>query len=379
MFFSPVLNWWIVTRHDDAMAVLMDPKRFPLVEPRLADVTLPPALAGIAPEGYTDPLKLISDPQTHLRMRRLTIQSFKPHKIEARETEVREVADRLIDAFAGAGRTDLVASLAVPLPLLIFMRIFGLPEADAGRIEQWSNNYLRLTMTRLEGEAALSAWRQDMEYYRYIQRLVEERRESPREDDLITDLIRARDEETSAFTTTELVKFIHLLVIAGNETTRQTIGTLILRLLEHPEQLAAVRADPSLAGAAVEEALRHSGPVPGGLRSPTEDVQLGGVSIPKGQTVMVLNSSANRDAAAFQHPDEFDLYRKDVAKHLAFSKGVHVCLGAPLARLEARVALQRVLARLPGLRRANDAPPQWNPSMIIGLARLDVEWDVINR
>ncbi|MGH8210918.1 MAG: cytochrome P450 [Steroidobacteraceae bacterium] len=377
VFYSPALKWWIVSRYDDAMRVYKDPKRFPFAQPALADLKIPPAIADSAPEGYLeDPFRMVKDPQLHIRMRRLATQVFKPSTMEARERQFREVTDRVLDAFANDGRTDLVAHFAVPLPLLVFGQVFGIPETDNQRIKQWSDSYIRLSLTRMDDDSALDAWRQDVEYFRYTGRLVEERRAAPRENDLLSDLIAARDEDTPAFTNTELAKFVQLLIIAGNETTRHLLGTMTLRLLEHPEQLAAVRAEPALASAAVEEALRFSGPLPGALRLTTEEVQLGGVTIPKGQIVQILNSSANRDAAAFEHSSEFDIRRKDALKHMAFSMGMHTCLGAPLARVEARVALQQLLARLPGLRLASTASPQWLPSMMVGLSRLDVEWDV---
>lgn len=377
VFFSPIANMWIVSRYSDILTVMGDTARFHIAGGIPFERTLPPELAGIVPEGFHDfPPIGDQDPQAHRRARRLANPVFRPAKINARANEVREVADRLIDDFVRDGRTDIFANLAVPLPLAIIARILGIADTDVGLLKRFTEiTFISSRVT--ERDSAVSLWRQDIEFYRYIETLIDERRANPREGDLMTELICARDNETPPFTTRELVPFIRVLIAAGNETTRMLIGTLILRLLQHPDQLVAVRADPSLIEAAVEETIRHSGPAKGMLRITAEDVQLAGVTIPKGQLLQILNASANRDGAEFQHPDEFDLHRNDVTKHIGFGKGIHFCIGAGVARLEARIALEQVLTRLPGLRLASAEAPQWTRSIVgYGLTRLDVEWDV---
>jgi cytochrome P450 len=174
------------------------------------------------------------------------------------------------------------------------------------------------------------------------------------------------------------VALVRVLITAGNETTRMLIGSSLLRLLEHPDQLATVRADPgSWVAAAVEETLRHSGPAKGLLRLTTEEVDLAGVRIPNGDLVQVLYASANHDPARFDDAEGFDIFRRDVVAHLGFGKGVHHCLGAPLARLEVRIAIERIVERLRGLRLEKDWRPEWRPSPIaFGLVELPVEWEV---
>jgi cytochrome P450 len=165
--------------------------------------------------------------------------------------------------------------------------------------------------------------------------------------------------------------------ISGGETTRMLISTEVLRLLEHPDQLAAVRADASLIEPAVDEALRHSGPAKGLFRKTLVDVEIGGAAIPKDQIVQVMFLSANHDPAQFEHPEVFDLFRSGASNHLTFGKGIHFCLGAHLAQLQGKIALERILARLPGLRLAGGASSEWDPSAAsYGLTRLDVAWDV---
>ncbi|MGH8208598.1 MAG: cytochrome P450, partial [Steroidobacteraceae bacterium] len=377
VFFSPAQNMWIVSRYEDVETVLRDTKRYHVLASIFMESEVPEELAKVAPEGLLDAPLADDDPKGHMRWRKLTIQVFTPAKAEKRAPELREVVDRLIDGFVSEGRADLVARLAVPLPIIAIARILGLPEGDAERLECWSDNSMRLGTAQIRGQGSpLDLWRTEIDYYRYVETVVEDRRSHPRENDLLTDLINARDADTPSLTTRELVALIRAFVVAGNETTRMLIGTLILRLLEDPEQMAAVRADPSLVKAAVEEALRHSGPAKGLMRVTTEDVQLSGVNIPKGQVVQTLFASANRDAAEFERPEVFDVRRSDSHKHLAFGKGLHFCVGAFLARVEARVALEQVLKRLPGLRRATAESPQWHPSVVaFGLVRLDVEWD----
>lgn len=375
VYLHPVFGWWVVSRHEDVAFILSQPETFILPQ-HLMTGTPPPEVTDDLPEGYAEPMLMMSDPPMHARVRKLTNQIFKPARSEARAPEIATVADRLIDDFVHEGHTDLVASFAAPLPLIMIARILGLPEPDLGRIEHWSDNSFALTTARPEGDALIRAWQEDIEYFRYVEELVEERRRAPRESDLLTDLITARLDDGSGFTAVEVIKLVQLIITAGNETTRQLIGTLVLRLLEHPDQLAAVRAEPSIAAAAVEEALRHSGPVKGVIRMTTEEVKLGDVTIPEGQILHVLVASANRDETGFASPDEFDLHRVDASHHMGFGRGMHFCLGAALARTEARIALQRVVARLPDLRRIGDEPPEWTQSIIsFGLTRLDVEWD----
>jgi cytochrome P450 len=216
------------------------------------------------------------------------------------------------------------------------------------------------------------------DFYEYCADFIAARRENLG-DDMVSRLISARDdggEGAPALTEPELVSVFSQLLVGGNETTRNFLGNMFLRLLEHPDQLEAVRSDPGLAGAAVEESLRHSSPTKGLYRRTTEDVEIGDVTIPEGRLVVVMWASANRDETVFDDPDRYDIRRSNADKHQAFSRHAHFCAGAPLARLEGRLSLERVLARLPNLRRADEKPLSWQPIPLHqGLERLDLAWD----
>jgi cytochrome P450 len=228
----------------------------------------------------------------------------------------------------------------------------------------------------LSASERIGVARGQADFYAFCESFIQERRERPR-DDLMSSLIEARAEGEPALTVPELISTFSHFLIGGNVTTRRLLGNMLLRLLEHPDQLAVVTQNPKLASKAVEETLRYTASPKYLLRRTIEPIELGGVTIPAGEDLVVMWASANHDEAKFDRPEEFDIFRKDVHRHMAFSKFTHHCIGAPFARLEARVALQQILARLPNLRRANDDPLEWAPLVNhMGLERLEMAWDV---
>ncbi|WP_069812967.1 cytochrome P450 family protein [Streptomyces sp. TP-A0874] len=314
---------------------------------------------------------LNSDPPNHTRLRKLVTREFTPRRVASLAPRVRELTDGLLAEMSAApdGRADLVDSLAFPLPMAVICELLGVPFLDRDSFRRWSNEAVACNdPVRREAAAAASLG--------YLEWLLEEKRRRPGED-LLSALIRTRDEEGDRLSREELLGTVWLLLVAGHETTVNLIANGVLALLRHPEQLAALRADLSLIDRAVEEMLRYDGPVETPTyRFATEPVEIGGTVIPGGgELVLVALADANRDPGRFPEPDRFDIHRPP-GGHIAFGHGIHFCLGAALARLEARTAIRGLLEHCPEL--ALDAHPAsliWHEGMLIrGPRRLPVRF-----
>ncbi len=311
---------------------------------------------------------LRSDPPDHTRLRRLVAKAFTARRVAALRPRVQEIADRLLDAVAPAGRADLVADFALPLPVTVIGELLGVPVDDRRDFQRWTDAMLVRGETLPDPAVVDEAWQR---MHAYLTKHLRTKRARPG-DDLLSALISAHDEERR-LSHDELIAMTFLLLVAGYVTTVNLIGGGIAALLTHPAQLSLLRERPELLPDAVEEFLRHDGPVnPGIARFAREDVRIAGVTIPRGATVVIASAIADRDPARFADPDRLDITRGD-SGHLAFGHGIHYCLGAPLARLEGRIAVAAVLRRLPGLALA--VPPAeltWRPGGLRGPARLPV-------
>ncbi|MET8754153.1 cytochrome P450 [Streptomyces sp. NPDC004667] len=313
---------------------------------------------------------LMADPPDHTRLRRLVASAFTPRRIETLAPRVRQITDGLLDAMAALPerRADLVDAFAFPLPMTVICELLGVPELDRGAFRGWSNEMVARTSP--EAEAAAYA-----QMPRYLVGLIEAKRAAPG-DDLLSAMIHAVDEGGDRLSPDELIGMSVLLLIAGHETTVNMIGNGMRALFAHPDQLADLLAHPGLLDGAIEEMLRYDGPVETCTdRLALEDVEIGGVVIPAGSAVLIAMADADRDPARFADPDRFDI-RRDARGHIAFGHGLHHCLGAPLARLEGRIAFRSLLDRFPGLTAdADGAEPAWVPGMLIrGVRRLPVRW-----
>lgn len=343
---------WLVTRYEDVRRAIADP-RLSLDKRHAAPgnyrgMALPPAL---------DANLLNMDPPDHTRIRRLVSRAFTPRHVDRLRGPIRRTADRLLDPLARDGRADLIASYAAPLPIVVICDLLGVPAADRPDFRSWTDALVAPDPARPEkAKEAVGS------LLAFFARLIAGKRAAPG-DDLVSALIAVRDEE-DRLTEDELTSLAFLVLVAGYENTVHLIGNAVLALLRHPEQLAALRADPARTSGAVEELARYDGPVPLAIRRfPTEDVTIGGVTVPAGETVLLSLAAAHRDPRRFADPDRLDLGR-DAAGHLALGHGIHYCLGAPLARAETEIALTALFDRFPGL--ALDCPPdalRWRPSM----------------
>ncbi|WP_224369415.1 cytochrome P450 [Hyalangium versicolor] len=351
VFFSPALGAWVVTRHADISAVVADTARFSSAESiTVGAATIPPEVVSTLMGGYPLVPSLVdNDPPAHTRFRGLVSKAFTGRRLSQKEPLIRSLVDELILGFRQEGQADLFLRFAHPLSSSIIAEILGIPRSDVHRFRRWSDELSTVLAAHGPVEHQVACARGVVEFQRYLASALEERKTAPRED-LMSDIITEGQGMTPPMSMAELVSLLMQVHFAGHETTAGLIVGAVELLLRHPEQLHALRNEPSLIAGAVEEAVRMTSPVHAMFRTAREAVEVGGVPIPKGAHIHIVYASANRDEARFHEPERFDVRRTDVKKHLAFGQGLHFCIGAPLARLEARVALDALLRSLPGLR-----------------------------
>ncbi|MFJ7188073.1 cytochrome P450 family protein [Streptomyces bacillaris] len=309
------------------------------------------------------------DAPHHTRLRRLVAREFTPRRIEALRPRVTEITTELLDAMVPAGSADLVDALAFPLPMTVICELLGVPDIDRDAFRELSSAIVTPTPAQREAADPVGAMSD------YLIQLIEEKRSSPG-DDLMSALIRTRDEGGDGLSGEELVGMAFVLLVAGHETTVNLISNGVRALLDHPDQLALLRADPGLLEGAVEEMLRYDGPVETAtFRFTREEITVGSTVIPYDEPVLVALASGGRDPEKFTDPDTFDI-RRAPQGHLAFGHGAHYCLGAPLARMEARIAIGALLERCPELARdPAGGEPEWLPGLLMrGVRRLPVRW-----
>jgi cytochrome P450 len=358
------LTAWLVTRYEDARRALADPR---LSKQSGFSVGSSPAVGRLdGPAAVLSRHMLAVDPPDHTRLRRLVSAAFTPRRIEALRPRIEEITRDLLDAVEGRERVDLIDTFAFPLPIQVICELLGVPVQDRDAFREWSNVIVAGAQAGDRLEPAMRA------LVGYIMALLAERRATPG-DDLLSGLIQVRDQE-DRLTEEELSAMVFLLLIAGHETTVNLIGNGAYLLLRERDQWERLRAEPDLLPTAIEEFLRYEGPVETStFRVATEDLEIGGVTIAAGDPVMVVLLSANRDEDRFPDAGELRLDRTQ-NPHLAFGHGIHYCLGAPLARMEAQVAFTQLLERHPGLRLAVPAEDlRWRPGLLLrGLADLPV-------
>jgi len=361
-----VLGIWLVGRHADVNAGLRSTKLSR--EPWRAPVyrQLRPFIADSPMEAMVEQWMLFNDPPKHTRLRRLANHAFRPPVIDAMAERIEAVADELIDALPADGTFDLMAAFAQPLPVRVICDVLGLPADDFATTKAWSDA-LALIVEPVRRRADLeAAGRAAQEMAEYLRAHIARHRAEGRRDDLLGALVSAQDD--GSLSDDELLGNLILLFVAGHETTTNLIGNGVLTLLRHPGELARLRADPDLIATAVDEMLRYEGSVNIIGRHPIEPYRVGDVTIEPGETIFFLLGAANRDPAAFADPERFDIGRTP-NHQLGFGAGIHFCIGAPLARLEARIALNRLLARFPALEGVDEAP-RWR--RLINLRGLEV-------
>jgi cytochrome P450 len=354
------LGGWLVTSYEDGRQALADPRLSKEIRrPQVRDPL--PADIGAALGHHM----LAADPPDHTRLRRLVTAAFTARRIEALRPRVEQITDELLDAMAGRPEADLIDALAFPLPIQVICELLGIPSRDRDTFRRWSNILVGGQALRAQLPAAMT------ELVSYVRALIADRRRHPG-DDLLSGLIAVRD-EVDRLSENELSSMVFLLLIAGHETTVNLIGNGAYLLLSQRDRWERLRADPGLLPAAIEEFLRYESPVETAtFRMTTEAMEIGGVTVPADEIVVISLLSANRDEKRFPEAAEFRLDRPQ-NPHVAFGHGIHYCLGAPLARLEAGVAFGKLTARFPDLRLAAGGAPDWRPGLLMrGLQGLPV-------
>ena len=360
---SHVLGGVVLTRYADVKACLNDP--------RLSSDRITPFVRHRRDREHAAELQelgrmlglwaVFTDPPKHTQLRGLMNSAFTTRAVERLRPRIETLVAELIDQVRGLGQMDLIRDFAWPLPITVIAEMLGVPREDRPALKAWSDELAAFVGSALAtpdkyGRAARSAATMSD----YFRNLIGKRRASPR-DDLLSALVAA-GERYDMTGDNELVATAILLLFAGHETTTNLIGNGILSLLRHPAELDALRADPSLIAQAIEELLRYEGPTAAMVRIALEDVALPSGTIGRGDRVFLMINAANRDARHFDEPDRVNI-RRDPNRHIAFGYGLHFCVGAPLARLEAQIAIPALLRHLPELRLMTDAPP-WLDSLV---------------
>ncbi len=336
---------WYVTRYEDVEAVLKDTEHFAMdfraaFDPETVEKMNRPQLMDMVNNHL-----LTKDGEDHRRLRSLVTQAFTPRRIAALRPRIQQIAETLLDKVRDQGEMDLVEEYAFPLPITVIAELLGIPVEDRANFREWSDAFVSGPFKGDEQAFYESA----MGFVMYLGQIFEQRRKNP-QGDLISALLHA-EEAGDRLSTEELFSMVVLLIIAGHETTVTLIGNATVAVLAHPEVKERLIDHPEQMPQAVEEFLRYESPVQRALaRWVTKDVEIDGKHIPRGDMVVPVLGSANRDSAEFEHPTRLDIDRPNLNAHLAFGKGIHYCLGAPLARLEGEIALNTLLRRLPGLR-----------------------------
>ena len=360
---SRLMNAWLIAHHVDADAILRDHRNF-ANDPRLGTLTrrqqamLPPAV---------EFSMLILDPPDHTRLRALVNKAFTSRAVNALEARIRATAAALLDAVDDPGAFDLMAAFAQPLPVIVIAEMLGIPAEDRDRFKRWSAQRARLlepTVSHRERAIALDA---SQEFDAYFRAIIAMRRSAPR-DDIVSALAHAEDGD-ERLSEREMLNLLRLLLIAGNETTTNLIGNGMLALLGNPDQFARLRGDPDLVPTAVDELLRFDAPVQLTFRRARADHAVNGIEVRARDNVAVLVGAANRDPDVFEKPDRLDVGRAH-CPHLSLGRGIHHCLGAPLARLQGRIAFEMLLERFARIDLLGAHPKFHNGVVLRGLRSL---------
>jgi cytochrome P450 len=350
VFFDEELDHYVVTRYADVEACLLDRDTF--VAKNASSPIWPPAEEAqriLAEGGFKRvPTLNNADPPRHGPMRRAVLACLSPRRLTAMEPELRACAEELVDDIVGADEVDLVASLTYPLPGFAGLTLLGFPEEDFDQIKAWSGGRVLLTYGHLPAERQVEVAHNVGAFWRYVEDHVA-RCDAERGDDFTSDILGYRDEHPDLITTDDIVNIVYSLALAGHDSTTNSMGNALRHLLSHRDQWQRLIDDPKLLPNAVEEALRFDGPVLGHRRTAAVDTEIGGIPIPAGSKLVLLFASAAHDADHFASPDSLDVGRENADEHFAFGKGVHFCLGAPLARLELRIVLELLTERTPAM------------------------------
>jgi cytochrome P450 len=378
VFYSTDLDHWVVTRYADVRHVLRTTAEFSAINALEPLSKLCPHAASILKEGgyAATPALTNLDPPGHARQRRLVSAAFTPKRVAALEPFIRDLAQRFCGERLRDGYADMIGDFAWAFPALVLFRVLGLPETDLVRVKEGARYRGVVIFGRASEDEQAHAARELASFWQYAAAMVEARTKSP-SDDFVSALVEARDVDgdNEALAPPEVTSIMLMMLFAGHETTTNLLGNSFHRLLADRASWEAICREPGLIPNAIEEVLRFDSSVITWRHKAKQAVDIGGVPVPAQAKLLLLLSSANRDPAVFADPDRFDIRRPNAREHLSFGYGVHNCLGAPLARLEARVVLEEVSRRLPTLRLAGNTTLEFPPDISMrGPRSLQVAW-----
>lgn len=373
VFYNPMFDLWHVTRYED-VAYVLESIDFSATEQFMPISPFPPSVLEVLNQGYPNIFNLIiTDLPEHRRLQHSLRKVLTPKKIAEMESFIGKSANELVDSFVHQNQVDLIVQFTSLLPMKVTSMLLGLPSADTEAIKQMHHNIPLLLWGQNSLEQQLAYAHSTVALQHYLSSQVEARRVTL-QDDLLTDLINVRLTNMEPLITSEIVKIVTLLLHATNAIFRRCLGNALM-LLTNLEQLQALRENLNLIDKFVEEAIRMEPPLKGSIRTARKAVEISGVKIPAGGRLQPMLASANRDENYFSNPDRFDIHRKQ-NKHFSFGHGIHPCMGFALARLQARIAVQVLLQRLPNLRQQSGQVLEFEPSPFYReLKHLIVEWD----
>ena len=362
---SGLMNSWLFARHADIDIILRDHQRF-ANDPRKGNLSRRQRANLPRDEEFT---MLFLDPPDHKRLRALVNKAFTPKAVNALEPHIRSLLGSLLDEVDDPGGFDLMKAVAQPLPVIVIAEMLGIPPEDRAQFKVWSDQRARTLEPMIDDRERAASDAASKALDAYFRPIIQERRAAPQED--IVSALAQAEEEGDRLTEREMLNMLRLLLIAGNETTTNLIGNGFLALLRHPEQLQRLRDDPSLIPSAVDELLRFDSPVQTDFRRALEDCEVNGFPLKTRDNIVLLLGAANRDPDVFDDPDRLDVGRAD-RSHLSFGRGIHHCIGAPLARLEGRIVLEMLLDRFSQIGLHGERPRFRNSIVLRGLESLPV-------
>jgi cytochrome P450 len=378
IFYSPEIDYWVVTRYADIRDIFRDPATFSSENTQAPFHPRPPAVQRILDDGGFSVVSGLSgkQPPDHTRLRGFIKKAFTPRRVAELEPQIRAIATTMIDRFADRGEADLVSELAYELPALVIFRLLGVPDEDVANVKEWAQSRVYMNFGERPVEEQAHHAENLVRYWDYCRALVRSRLTEPR-DDLPGDLARIYQAGEDQIELDEIAALVYGQLTAGHETTTALLANGLKELLAQHEAWEAICADPERIPNAVEEMLRISAPVFTWKRRMKRAAVVGDVELPEGTNLLLLLGSANHDEHVFADPDHIDLERDNASRHLSFGLGIHFCLGAPLARLEAKVVLEELTRRLgPGLRLVDGQPFDYTANATFrGPAHVLVRWD----
>ncbi|WP_026100528.1 cytochrome P450 [Fortiea contorta] len=373
LFYSPILNGYVLTRYEDILNVLKNPVKFSSADNLQPIVNFTPEVFQVLRKGFPFVADLVnSDGDLHKRLRAPFMKVFAPEKLQVLEDSIRVIANRLVNNFINDGQVDIVTQFTYPLPLEVILTMYGVPLEMMHNIKKWCIDMTALLSSQLTPEAQLECATSFVSMQHAVADLITKRRQNP-QNDLISGIL------DSDLSMNEMVIVLCGLILAGHKTTSHLIASTIKLLLEQPQLWQAISEKPSLIPAAIEEALRYDAPVPAMIRTTTEEVSIAGVTLPSGSRLFLMYGSANRDEKQYNQADSFEIerFQQLTANHLAFGHGLHHCIGSNLARQEGRIALEILSSKLPNLRLRPNQKLTYIPALMNrSFKELYLEWDI---